>query len=67
MKKTSDVFVVYANDEEVLVGILANEAILLREWFTDTGRNKDEYERGLVSDSGVLITFTSSVRVRGMF
>lgn len=67
MKKTSDVFVVYANDEEVFVGVLANEVTLLREWFTDTGRNKDEYERGLVSDSGVLITFTSSARVRGMF
>ncbi len=46
-------FVVYSNDEEVLVTTKRRECKFIKESFTEGGRDLEDYDREEVSGSGV--------------
>ncbi len=57
----TNILVVYSSREEVLVTTPEDEAKVVEEYFTDTGRRLDDYDRMETRHGAVLVTFHPQV------
>lgn len=55
-------YVVYSNYEEVIVTTLENEHKTIKEYFTEGGRDPEEYDREGMTQAAVAITPRFSIR-----
>lgn len=49
-------FITYANGEEVIITTPEHDDLTIREYFTEGGRDLDDYDRTVVTETEVLIT-----------
>ena len=54
-------FILYEGYNDILITTLEREAIMIKEWFIDTDRDLEEYDRSEINDSAVNIIGTLKV------
>jgi hypothetical protein len=55
-------FIVYTSDSEVIVTAKANEKKAIKEWFTEGGRDIEEYDREEVKEDAVAVSSRMKAR-----